>query len=145
MSDSEVKSVMGRPRLYTDPQLFSDKVDDYFADCEVRERKPTLAGLCVFMGFYDKDSFVHYQNYGPDFSRTVSRAKLLMEDDRHQLLLSKDKFTPGVAFDLKNNHGWKDKTETELTGANGGPVETKSWVASADDDLLKKVAALKGV
>lgn len=145
MSDSEVKSVMGRPRLYTDPELFSDKVDAYFADCEERERKPTLAGLCLSMGFCDKDSFVNYQTYGPDFSRTVTRAKLMMEDDRHQLLLSKDKFTPGVAFDLKNNHGWKDKSETELTGANGGPVETVNWTANADEETLKKVAALKGL
>lgn len=37
-----------------------------------------------------------------------------------------------------------DKLTTELTGANGGPVETVSWTAKADDDLLKQVAALKG-
>lgn len=38
-----------------------------------------------------------------------------------------------------------DKLTTEVTGANGGPVETVNWVAGADEDLLKKVAALKGV
>src|SRR5699024_4603638 len=37
-----------------------------------------------------------------------------------------------------------DRGTTELTGANGGPVETVSWTAQADDDLLKRVASLKG-
>lgn len=37
-----------------------------------------------------------------------------------------------------------DRVTTELTGANGGPVETVSWTAQADDDLLKRVASLKG-
>lgn len=135
---------MGRPRVYQDAETFSTKVDDYFGDCEERERKPTLAGLCVFMGFSDKESFSNYATYGEEFSRTVKRTKLLMEDDRQQLLLSKDKFTPGVALDLQNNHGWKNKSETELTGANGGPVETVNWVAGADEELLRAVAALKG-
>ena len=37
-----------------------------------------------------------------------------------------------------------DRVTTELTGPNGGPVETVSWTAQADDDLLKRVASLKG-
>lgn len=37
-----------------------------------------------------------------------------------------------------------DRVTNELTGPNGGPVETVSWTAQADDDLLKRVASLKG-
>lgn len=129
--------------MYKDPETFASKVDEYFEHCEAKDRKPTLAGLCVFMGFCDKQSFTTYAEYGPEYSLTVKRTKLLMEDDRQQLLLSKDKFTPGVALDLQNNHGWKNKSETELTGPNGGPVETVNWAAKADDELLKRVAALK--
>lgn len=39
---------------------------------------------------------------------------------------------------------WGDRVTNELTGPNGGPVETVSWTAQADDDLLKRVASLKG-
>ncbi len=112
----------GRPRLYQDHDSFAAKVDEYFAFVEDKGKKPTLAGLAYHMGFDDRESVSTYATYGPDFSRTVKRAKLLMEDDRQQSLLSKDKFTPGIALDLKNNHGWKDKTEQELSGPDGGPV-----------------------
>ena len=37
-----------------------------------------------------------------------------------------------------------DRVTNELTGPNGGPVETVNWTANADDDLLKRVASLKG-
>lgn len=136
----------GRPRLYDDPETFADKVDAYFAEVETKGKKPTLAGLCLSMGFIDKESFSNYANYGEEFSRTVKRAKLMMEDDRQQLLLSKERFTPGVALDLQNNHGWKNKSETELSGPNGGPIQSQSVVmgVKAEDvpeDVLRWMAS----
>ncbi len=116
-------SEAGRPRLYNDPESFAQAAEDYFALCEARDRKPTLAGLCLHMGFCDRESFSHYASYGPEYSRTVTRTKLRMEDDRQQALLSKDKFTPGIALDLQNNHGWRNKSETEVSGPNGGPIQ----------------------
>lgn len=78
---------------------------------------PTLAGLSLHLGFDDRESFSHYDSYGGDFSRTVKRAKLLIEDDRNQRLASPA--CTGVIFDLKNNHGWTDKSVTELTDPQG--------------------------
>lgn len=106
----------GRPRLYEDASKFNSAVEDYFSKCEAEDKRPTLSGLSYSMGFADRETFVDYADYGEDFSRTVKTARLRIEDDRWQQLLSKDKFTPGVIFDLKNNHGWKDKVENELTG-----------------------------
>ena len=102
---------MARPRLYDDPQAFSEATEAYFADATT----PTMAGLCFHLGFADKQSFSQYEEYGDEFSLTVKRARLRMEADRHGKLLSKDTFTPGLIFDLKNNHGWKDKTEQDIT------------------------------
>lgn len=108
----------GRPRLYDDPDVFSDKVDAYFAHVESSDKRPTMAGLSYYLGFEDRDTFSAYAEYGDEFSRTVKRAKLRIEDDRWQSLIDKAAFTPGLIFDLKNNHGWKDKTEQDvnLTG-----------------------------
>ncbi|NCX10955.1 MAG: hypothetical protein EBX21_05185, partial [Proteobacteria bacterium] len=50
---------------------FAAKADEYFATCE---NKPTLAGLCLFMGFSDKQSFSNYETYGHEFSLTVKKA-----------------------------------------------------------------------
>lgn len=109
---------MGRPRLYESAEEFETATEGYFAQAET----PTMAGLCYHLGFCDKDSFSHYETYGDDFSRTVKRARLRMEADRHSKLVSKETFTPGLIFDLKNNHGWKDKTEQEVSGPEGGPA-----------------------
>lgn len=107
----------GRPRLYDDPEKFAAKVDDYFEVTKFApDEKPTLLGVSLYLGFSDRDSFVRYAEYGEEFSRTIKKAKAQIEQNRIQLLLSKDKFTPGVIFDLKNNHGWKDKQEVEISG-----------------------------
>ena len=74
------------------------------------------------MGFSDKQSFSNYETYGHEFSLTVKKANMRIELDRHERLIDKEKFTAGVIFDLKNNHGWKDKTEQEHTGADGAPL-----------------------
>lgn len=104
----------GRPRLYDDPEAFSAKVDDYFGHAEVSGKRPTLAGLSYYLGFDDRETFANYAEYGEEFSRTIKRARLRIEDDRWQSLIDKSAFTPGLIFDLKNNHGWKDKTEQDI-------------------------------
>lgn len=105
----------GRPRMYDDPEVFGEKVDGYFAHVEAIGKRPTLAGLSYYLGFEDKQSFSQYEEYGEGFSLTVKRARLRIEDDRWQSLIDKAAFTPGLIFDLKNNHGWKDKTEQDIT------------------------------
>lgn len=116
---------LGRPRLYDSWEAFDAKADEYFAHVEATGKRPTLAGLCLFMGFCDKESFTNYATYGDDFSRTVNKARLRMEEDRWQSLNDKGAFTPGLIFDLKNNHGWKDKTEVEQT------VSVREWLSTA--------------
>lgn len=116
----------GRPRLYPDASKLAERIGAYFEEREGDKRPPSIAGLCVFLGFNDRHALAEYEGYGDDFSATVKNARLRIEEDRSERLLSKDTFTPGVIFDLKNNHGWKDKTEQEHTGPEGGPM-TFAW------------------
>ncbi|MBG37367.1 MAG: hypothetical protein CMH92_16380 [Oceanicaulis sp.] len=117
----------GRPRKYQDAKVLAERVDAYFADTEARGKPPTVAGLCYFLGFEDRHALTEYESYGPDFSSTVKGARLRLEIDRSERLIFKDSFTPGLIFDLKNNHGWKDKTEADLNhgGQDGNPVVTR--------------------
>lgn len=133
----------GRPRLHQDPKAFADDVEAYFALTETAGKMPTLSGICLHLGFADKQSFSNYASYGEDFSLTVNKARLRIEDDRNQRLAKAD-FSPGIIFDLKNNHGWKDKTETELTGADGGPIrsETKVDVTGLTEEQLRALASI---
>lgn len=114
----------GRPRRYKSAKDFDAAVETYFEDAT----KPTMSGLAYALGFEDRDSFTRYEEYGPDFSRTVKRARLRIEQDRHERLIDKEKFTAGVIFDLKNNHGWRDKSEQELSGPDGGPIQVSEIV-----------------
>ncbi|RDH76352.1 hypothetical protein DVS77_21600 [Mycolicibacterium moriokaense] len=62
------------------------------------------------------------EGYDPDvakFSDTIKRAKLRCEQFNEQMLFSS---TPtGSIFNLKNNYGWKDKIEQDLT-SNGETI-----------------------
>lgn len=89
---------------------------------------PTLAGLCLHLGFDDRESFSHYDSYGGEFSRTVKRARLVIEEDRNQRLANPA--CTGVIFDLKHNHGWTDKSQSELSGPDGSAL-TVSWLKPA--------------
>lgn len=119
----------GRPRVYSDAAEFDAIVEAYFADCELNSKKPTLTGISLFLGFCDKETFGTYEAYGPEFSRTVKKARMRIEENRHQLLVNNKTFTPGVIFDLKNNHGWKDKTEHE----HGVNADLKTLLAAVSE------------
>lgn len=101
----------GRPRLWTDPVAFEAKVEEYLATATV----PSIVGISLHLGFCDKDSFAQYANYGLEFSRTVQKARMRIEQDRIERLNDKARFSPGTIFDLKNNYGWVDKQEIAMT------------------------------
>lgn len=125
---------MSRPRLYPDASVLAERIEAYFAELEYTTKPPTIAGLCYFLGFQDKQALSEYEGYGDEFSLPVKRARLRIESDRSERLLGKDTFTAGVIFDLKNNHGWKDKTEQEHTGPEGGPLRTVTRIELVGPD-----------
>lgn len=133
----------GRPRLYSDPESFASMAEDYFRLSEERGKMPTLAGISLHLGFDDKESFSHYATYGEEFSRTVKRARMIIEDDRNQRLANPS--CTGVIFDLKNNHGWKDVQAVETSGPNGGPIQQAHSIdtASLTDEQLRALASIK--
>lgn len=118
----------GRPRKYNDPKLFESRVDAYFDEIQVTGKPPTLAGLCLSLGFCDREALSEYAKYGEAFSRTVKKAKLRIEQDRAERVASKDTFTPGVIFDLKVNHGWQDKEQVNLNHSGETTVKVVTGV-----------------
>ena len=93
--------------LYSDPLLMEAKMDQYFADREADKKPPTVAGLCFFLGFESRQSFLDYEKREA-FSCTIKKARLRIEMDRAERLVSSGTPTAGVIFDLTNNHGWKN-------------------------------------
>lgn len=135
--------MVGRPRLYEDPEAFAEATDAYFDKVERDGKLPTLSGLCLHLGFVDKQSFSNYETYGEPFSLTVKKARMRIEDDRHQRLANPA--CTGIIFDLKANHGWQDKQTLEHTGADGGPIQSQATikVTEAPPEVLEWLASQK--
>lgn len=117
----------GRPPIFETVDDLEKSIDTYF-NTGVKIRKiivgkapnaqvveipvPTITGLCYFIGFESRQSFYDYEEKA-EFSYTVKRARLFIEVEYEEQLTMGN--TVGAIFALKNM-GWKDKTETDLTG-----------------------------
>ena len=98
----------GRPPIWTDPEAFDKKVDEYFANNNI-----TWSGLALYLGFESRKSLDDYKKK-PEFSYSIKKALLRIESYYEENILEK-KNPAGAIFALKN-FGWKDKQEHEQTG-----------------------------
>lgn len=99
----------GRPAIYDNVEELEIKIQEYF---DQEETPITVSGLAYYLGFVSRQSLQDYKER-EEFSYTIKRAVLFIESCYEQKLSGT---TPtGAIFALKNM-GWKDKTETELSG-----------------------------
>ncbi len=129
---------LGRPPKYETPEEMQHIIDLYYLACRVHQTDnaellidlsdddlltvndiedvvPSISGLAYTLGM----STEAFRNYGEkdDFLATVKRAKQRVEMSLEQRLAGNA--VTGSIFSLKNNFGWKDKTEQALSGALG--------------------------
>ena len=110
------KYAKGQPFKYTDPKVFEEKANEYFN--ATPEERITLTGLLIHLDI-SKPTLASYLNK-EGFKDIILKAKIRIE---HAYELSlREKGGAGNIFALKN-FGWQDKTETEIYGKNGGPIE----------------------
>lgn len=98
----------GRPPVYNNPEELTTEVDKYFADTG----KKTMTGLALALGFDSRQSLYDYQKKD-EYSYIINKALLRIENQYEEKLTGNN--VAGSIFVLKNM-GWKDKTETELSG-----------------------------
>ncbi len=123
---------MGRAAIYKTARQFRKKCDEYFKRCTHKAtgeplppekcRPYTLSGLCVHLGI-TRDTFARYAKQDK-FSDTIKAVRLRVENYAEECLFDKNQNVTGVIFNLKNNFGWRDKIEQEVSGKDGGPIET---------------------
>ena len=109
----------GRPPKFKTPEDMQASVDEYFAMCD-DDNPPLISGLAYHLDMTTES----LRRYGEDdeFSATVKKAKQRVEIALEKRLQANSPV--GAIFSLKNNFGWKDKSEHELTGADGGAIKT---------------------
>jgi hypothetical protein len=101
----------GRPPLYETPEAMQKDIDAYFAECAANEKPPTVSGLAFALDM-STEALRKYEGKG-EFVATVKKAKQRVEIALEERL---DAASPvGAIFNLKNNFGWKDKTEVNNT------------------------------
>ena len=98
---------IGRPPKYKTPEEMQAAIDEYFEEVNV----PTVSGLALHLGM-STEALRNYEEKD-DFLATVKTAKQRVEAFLEQHLLT-GRSAVGSIFNLKNNFGWKDKTEQDV-------------------------------
>ena len=121
---------MSRPLKLKSAKEVQSKIDEYFAYCDNRIRQVysaksegvievldpapyTMSGLAVSLGI-DRRTLLNYSNK-EEFFPTIKAARDKVEADVEERMNDKQTFTPGLIFNAKNNFGWKDRTEQDIT------------------------------
>lgn len=139
----------GRPPLYTSAEEMQKIIDEYFEWCDNRAVKIwddtkkseimisspapyTMSGLARRLGM-SRQSLINYSEK-TKFLDAIKAARDRVEEDVESRMNEKHTFTPGLIFNAKNNFGWKDKSEQEITGAEGGALTVKLISPRNDTD-----------
>lgn len=127
----------GQPAKYKTVEELQAAIDEYFRLCDEHTKtiKPskgkkytvadplpyTMTGLTIALGFESRTSLVDYKGRGDEYSNTIKKARLRVEESIEQRMLKSNGVVAGVIFNAKNNFGWRDKTETEITDKTKRP------------------------
>lgn len=119
-----------RPSKYNSPEELQYAIDLYFDRVESTKgtpefEEPTVPGLAYALGFASRQTLRDYKkdDANEDFQFVITRAITHLEAISNQKILKGGPATPGTIFNLKNNHGYADKTEQTTTHKVGGTLE----------------------
>lgn len=115
------KKKVGRPRMFETPEQMEPLIEKYFADCDAASRPYTMPGLANALGFIDRKSPAEYARKFPEFTATIKRARLRIEEQRNIQLITESNVA-GKIFDLLNNFDWKDKQELQHSVEQRRPI-----------------------
>ena len=148
----------GRPPKYESPEEMQRIIDLYYLACKVHRTDnadllvglsdedllivndiedivPSISGIAYLLGMTTQ-AFRNYEKKD-EFLCTVKEAKQRVEMSLEQRLAGNA--VTGSIFSLKNNFGWKDKTEQAMSGAIG-VVD----LSSKTDEELQAIVSGKG-
>lgn len=107
---------MSRPPKYDTPEDLQAEIEKYFAKCKEDGSHLTVTGLAMACDL-TRQGLIEYTEKSDQFSDTIKKAKSRVEEYVEQRLFSNS--PTGCIFNLKNNFGWRDKTEKEISGQLG--------------------------
>lgn len=121
----QTKGCPGHPLKWKTPEELQQKIDEYFAACDVKGEPYTICGLALALGT-TRETLLEYEKSVSGrrvvYADIVKKAKLRCQHYA-ELQLFKAKNPAGVIFNLKNNYGWRDTQAFEHTGPDGGALK----------------------
>jgi len=104
------KKPNGRPPKFPTVPDIQIKIDEYFDECDAKEKPYTIAGLAYHLDM-TRQGLCEY-SAKDDFSDIIKSAKLRVERSVEERLFSNS--ATGCIFWLKNHAGYRDKTENDV-------------------------------
>ena len=114
-------NLIGRPPKYKTAEELELKCDEYIKICDEEKEPYTIPGLAYYLGYESRFSIFDLK-HKKKFSHTIKRVIDKIESQRVSKMLKGSHNVAGCIFDLKNNFGYKDKIEQEISGPGGGPI-----------------------
>jgi len=133
---------VGRPLKFQSVEEMEKLINAYFESCfkknedtgEMEQVIPfTVTGLAIAIGT-DRKGLCEYGDR-PEFSNAIKKAKSYVENYAEQNMYTA-RNPAGAIFALKN-FGWRDKQETEITGAGGAPLQVAFAIARPNREEQK--------
>lgn len=146
---SSDKNPVGRPLLFKNKEELSKLIDEYFDWCDNRTRSVyikelgdnmeisspapyTMSGLARRIGI-DRDTILNYSKK-EEFFGTIKAARERVQEDVETRLMETSNQS-GAIFNLKNNFGWKDKTEQDVKVQEIYPILGGATMQNTKDDI----------
>lgn len=106
----------GRPLKFQSVEELEQKIDAYFEDCKIKGSRPFITELAYWLDT-SRETLCDYKEK-PEFSDSLKKAKARCEIELERNLIEGKINPTGSIFNLKNNYGWKDRQETDITSGN---------------------------
>jgi hypothetical protein len=103
----------GRPLKFESVEQLESMIEEYFTHCDLEKKPYTITGLALWLDT-SRETLINYEER-PEFFDTIKRAKVKCENWVEEGALMNRINATSAIFNLKNNYGWKDKTETDVT------------------------------
>lgn len=146
---NSIAKLGGRPPLFKTAEEMQKVIDEYFDWCDNRAKEIyvaassstvminypapyTITGLARRLGM-DRQTLINYSKKDKFFG-TIRDARLRVQEDIENRLME-TRNEKGAMFNLKNNFGWHEKNETDIT-SGGKPIPAPILGGITKDDGL---------
>lgn len=140
MSKDTDRKKVGRPLKFKSPKELQEKIEYFWKWCEENSVFPTVTRLALQLDT-TRETLMDYESKD-EYSDAIKKAKLRIEANVEEALFNKDAPVVGVIFNLKNNYGWVDKSERDVT-SGGKPINVNVVDFSGGNNTASSVPAEK--